>query len=319
MATKLLHRRSSNTGHVPSTNQLELGEIAINTADGFLYLKKDDGTNPEEIYRLRGEPLTNIAVINDTFSGDDSTTAFTLSRFPEDEQFAFVFINGVLQHTNVYSITAGVLSFTSPPATGDNIEVRIFSVRSSALELRDYKTYVYTISSSTSVISGGDDAGEILEFDQEKAEVYFNGVRLVRGYDWYGSGGTTINFYAPIEDGTIEVVSLSKASFVDQNKISSYDKTVSTTSATLVDKFSSNDYRSARYNVQMTYGTDYHVTEVMVLHDGTDVYINEYGTIYTNSSLGTVSADMVNGYVRLLVTPTNSNTVVKGHRMTITV
>ena len=95
MATKLLHRKSGTAGHVPSTNQLALGEIAINTADGFVYIKKDDGSNPEEVYRLRGEPLSEVAVIDNQFVGDGSTTSFTLTRSPEDEQFVFITINGV--------------------------------------------------------------------------------------------------------------------------------------------------------------------------------------------------------------------------------
>lgn len=37
-------RRSSVQGAVPSTAQLDLGEVAINTFDGKLFLKKDNGT-----------------------------------------------------------------------------------------------------------------------------------------------------------------------------------------------------------------------------------------------------------------------------------
>ena len=44
MAVELLHKRNSSTGTVPSTSALELGEIAINTYDGKLFIKKDDGT-----------------------------------------------------------------------------------------------------------------------------------------------------------------------------------------------------------------------------------------------------------------------------------
>lgn len=43
MANKILHKRSSVQGKVPLTGDLDLGELAINTRDGKLYLKKDDG------------------------------------------------------------------------------------------------------------------------------------------------------------------------------------------------------------------------------------------------------------------------------------
>ena len=318
MATRLIHKRSSTSGDVPSTTSLVLGELAINTTDGYIYLKKDD--SGEEILRLRGEPLNNIAVVDDQFTGDGSTLNFTLSRTPEDEQFVFVSINGVLQHTSAYSIAGKTLTFTAAPATGDAIEARIFSVRSSALELRDYETYVYTISSTTTSISGADDSGAILAFDGDKVEVYFNGVRLVYGNDFSVSGGTTINLNDAIEDGHVEVVSLSKASFVDHNVLAPFTHVVATAGvAELVDRFMADEYRTAKYLVTMTSGTDYHTTEVLVMHDGTDVYITEYGTMFTNTSLGTVSADLNSGYLRLLVTPANSSTQVKGQRLLVAV
>lgn len=37
-------RRSAEAGKVPTTAQLELGELALNTYDGRLFLKRDDGT-----------------------------------------------------------------------------------------------------------------------------------------------------------------------------------------------------------------------------------------------------------------------------------
>ena len=44
-------------------------------------------------------------------------------------------------------------------------------------------------------------------------------------------------------------------------------------------------YRSVEYTVQITEGTKYHVTKILAIHDGTNVYFNEYGTLFTNSSL----------------------------------
>ena len=44
MANTFQLMRSSVQGRVPTTSQLALGEIGINTYDGKLYIKKDDGT-----------------------------------------------------------------------------------------------------------------------------------------------------------------------------------------------------------------------------------------------------------------------------------
>ena len=44
MANTIKVKRSSVAGKVPTTGDLELGEIAVNTYDGKMYIKKDDGT-----------------------------------------------------------------------------------------------------------------------------------------------------------------------------------------------------------------------------------------------------------------------------------
>lgn len=319
MATLLQHKRSGVGGSVPSTSALELGEIAINTSDGFLYLKRSDGVT-EEVYRIRGEPLSTVGIVDNQFTGDGSTTQFTLSAKPEDDQFVIVTIDGVTQHTNAYSLNGAVLTFSEAPATGDTIETRVFAVRTNALELRDYKSYVYTISSSTTSITGTDDNGAVLEYDISKVEVYYNGVRLVQGPDYTANDGVSISLNAAVSSGTVEVVSLSKASFIDNNAIRPFDVDLSTTNQQLVDRFQKEDYRSAKYLVQATNGTDYHVTEVLIMHDGTDVYVTEYGTMFSASSLITITADISNDYVRLLATPANATTTeVKGQRITVTV
>ncbi len=45
MASTVKHIRSSVAGRVPTTTQLELGSIAVNTYDGKLFIKKSVGGN----------------------------------------------------------------------------------------------------------------------------------------------------------------------------------------------------------------------------------------------------------------------------------
>ena len=40
MAQSILLKRSSVAGNVPDSSDLSLGEVAINTADGAVYIKK---------------------------------------------------------------------------------------------------------------------------------------------------------------------------------------------------------------------------------------------------------------------------------------
>lgn len=44
MASDLLIKRSAVQGKIPSTADIQLGELAVNTYDGNLYLKKNDGS-----------------------------------------------------------------------------------------------------------------------------------------------------------------------------------------------------------------------------------------------------------------------------------
>lgn len=43
MPSKIQHRRSAVPGKVPTTAQIDLAELAVNTRDGKLYLKRDNG------------------------------------------------------------------------------------------------------------------------------------------------------------------------------------------------------------------------------------------------------------------------------------
>ena len=63
-----------------------------------------------------------------TFSGDGSTTAFTLSSSIPNENFLQVYFDGVYQHHSEYSVSGTTLTFTSAPPNGAAIEVVIPTV-----------------------------------------------------------------------------------------------------------------------------------------------------------------------------------------------
>ena len=89
-------------------------------------------------------------------------------------------------------------------------------------------------------------------------------------------------------------------------------ETTTTTSASTIDSFTAATFRSAQYQIQITQGSNYHVTTLNVLHDGTDVYLNEFGIIRTGAALATFDADINSGSVRIRATPTtDSSTVFK--------
>ena len=60
---------------------------------------------------------------------------------------------------------------------------------------------------------------------------------------------------------------------------------------------------------------EFEAQELNIVHDGTDVYVSEFGTINTGSILATFTADINSGNVRILATPTSaSSTVFKMYR-----
>ena len=83
--------------------------------------------------------------------------------------------------------------------------------------------------------------------------------------------------------------------------ISTTRTTVATTAATAIETFATTTYRSARIQVQITQGTNYQASDVLVIHNGSIANLIEYGSVATNNYLGDFTADISGGNVRLLV------------------
>tara|TARA_B100000287_G_scaffold389083_1_gene398848 strand:+ start:303 stop:2555 length:2253 start_codon:yes stop_codon:yes gene_type:complete len=93
-------------------------------------------------------------------------------------------------------------------------------------------------------------------------------------------------------------------------KLDAATATTTTTDESNIDTFDASVFRSAQYQVQITRGSLYHVTTLNVLHDGTDVYLSEFGTIKTGDALATFDADINSGNVRVRATPAFSSSTV---------
>ena len=74
----------------------------------------------------------------DNFTGDNSTTDFTMSKSPPDARNILVTLDGVVQYpsdtstTRAYSVTENTISFASAPGTGVAIQVRHIGFSGSA-------------------------------------------------------------------------------------------------------------------------------------------------------------------------------------------
>lgn len=95
------------------------------------------------------------------------------------------------------------------------------------------------------------------------------------------------------------------------------DTTKTSTDEFDLDTFAHADFRAARYVVAMSEGSDFHSTEVMLVHDGSAVTMTQYGTL-KSSSLATFDADISGANVRLRCTPAStSSTVIKFDRIVV--
>jgi hypothetical protein len=65
--------------------------------------------------------IRNI-LLND-FTGNGVTQVFTLTNTPVDQNSTFVFINGVYQNKNTYTVNGTTLTFSAPPPNTSIIEV----------------------------------------------------------------------------------------------------------------------------------------------------------------------------------------------------
>lgn len=82
---------------------------------------------------------------------------------------------------------------------------------------------------------------------------------------------------------------------------------INTTSPTSIDSFNATVYRSARCLVQITEGSKFQLTEIVLLHDGAgNTYKSEYGIIATEGQLGSFTADVISGNVILYFTAFDS-------------
>jgi len=165
-------------------------------------------------------------------------------------------------------------------------------------------------------------------------DVFINGVKLTSS-EYTATNGSTIVLSSPaFENDIVEFVSYNTtsvggggggASILDDltdvtltssaagealiyngsNWVNDYTviASTSTTSQTAIHTLSSSNYRSVEYTIQATQGLKYHLTKLLVIHDGLVAYNTEYGTVFTIDSLGTFDVDISGGNIRLLVIP----------------
>jgi hypothetical protein len=159
MAQTIKLKRSSTEGAEPTTGQLALGEVAINTFDGKMFIKKNDGS--ESIVELGVGGGGNSLYIKTTVTATANQT--TVSGLTYTVGLVDVYLNGVklLIPTDVVAADGETVVLASGAAVGDLIQILAF-VAGASVSTHIIKadggsaTSIYT---AAQTINGGDANG----------------------------------------------------------------------------------------------------------------------------------------------------------------
>jgi hypothetical protein len=122
---------TSSSGNTAHTNPIVLnaagrvpsgGEIWILAATFYKFVLETSTGVLIATYDNVGSSFNAIAIIAN-FTGNGSTVAFTLASTPAGENATNVYINGVYQQKNTYSLAGAVLTFSQAPPVTSSIEV----------------------------------------------------------------------------------------------------------------------------------------------------------------------------------------------------
>jgi hypothetical protein len=193
--------------------------------------------------------------------------------------------------------------------------------------------YTYTATQGQTAFTGTDDNGLTLSYAPGYIYVFVNGVLVLDTTDYTATDGSTVNIIEALDsDNTVQIIkhvgtvqagfdSDQVVAIIDENNnnIGSSNLDGAGETQQVFDSFATGDYRSVKYFVSASSNdSSWFATEIIVIHDGSNAYLTEYGTISTHDSeFITFDADVSGGNVRLLGTPSNSLTNVKTVRQHI--
>ena len=151
---------------------------------------------------------TTVANV-DTFTGNGSTVAFTLTQTPYNTNSTIVNINGAIQQKSTYSLSGNIVTLTEAPRSGASIEITtLYNAGGSG-------TITGALISTTDTFTGnGSTTGYTLTVTPSSTNYVFvniDGVQQQRAN--YSLVGSTLTFTtAPPNSSKIEITSLTSAS-----------------------------------------------------------------------------------------------------------
>jgi len=133
-----------------------------------------------------GNPIYQSAFVVDQFSGNGSTTAFTMSVAPAGVTNVLVAVSGVLQDPSTYGVVGNTITFSAAPPSGTgNISCRYLGVPVTGVTTTAYRTVTeFTATASQTTFTPP-------SYTVGFINVYLNGV-LLGSADYTATNGTTV-------------------------------------------------------------------------------------------------------------------------------
>lgn len=133
-----------------------------------------------------GNQPTSVAFLTDQFSGNGSTTAFTMSVAPASTSSILVAVTGVVQDPSTYSVVGTTLTFSAAPPSGTgNVSVRYLGIPASGVTTTAYRTVTdFTATAGQTTFTPP-------SYTVGYIDVFRNGVRLGAA-DYTATNGTTV-------------------------------------------------------------------------------------------------------------------------------
>ena len=208
MATNIKLKRSASAGAVPGTSDVALGELALNTTDGKLYMKKSV-SGSESIVEISGTKAPTSSAFSHqefkytassnqtTFSGNDANSV-SLSYTANQIQ---VFLNGILLDATDFTATNGTsVVLASGASSGDILQIQAFA------GTNPIDTFKFVAGSDgVTSFSGNDANSNSLLYTVGNINVYLNGV-LLDASDFTATTGTSVVLASGASSGDILVI-----------------------------------------------------------------------------------------------------------------
>ena len=162
-----------------------------------------------------GGGASGSAVDQNTYTGDGSTTAFTLAEAPTGEDNTIVFIDGVYQDDSTYSVSGTTLTFSTAPANSRVITV--YTITSGILG---------TAPSIDTMTGDGSDTTLTLSISPASENATFVTIDgVVQHKDTYSVSGTTLTFSAAPPNGSaVECISFANTTVTTTKLIQDADE-----------------------------------------------------------------------------------------------